>query len=263
MLGKASADSEDVGIKNDVLRIETNLFNQDAVRTLAHAHLFFIPSSLAILIESHHHNSSTMNLDSTRLLFELGLALLQTDGVDDALALAALDTSFDNVELGRIDHKGDLGDLRVGHQQINKAGHSSNTVNETIIHVNIKHVSTLVHLGKSNASSLIVVTVHNSLLVNGRTSNIATLTQHQESGAVVSKVGLVVQRLKTTQTKQSRDIMHRTRLIFTCHLGNSSNMLRTGAAAATDGIHKILFTERTNLLSHLRTVLVVSTHGIR
>ena len=39
VLGQACADSEDVGVKDDVLWLKAHLLDQDAVCTLAHAHL--------------------------------------------------------------------------------------------------------------------------------------------------------------------------------------------------------------------------------
>jgi hypothetical protein len=51
------------------------------------AHLINIASSLAFLIESHYHHCSTETLHLLGLLNELLLALLQADGVHNALAL--------------------------------------------------------------------------------------------------------------------------------------------------------------------------------
>ncbi len=68
---------------------------------------------LAFLIKGHDNHSSSMALDSGSMLPEGLLALLHGDGVDDALALAALEARLYNKELGGVNHEGHLADLWV------------------------------------------------------------------------------------------------------------------------------------------------------
>jgi len=66
---------------------------------------------LTLLIKSHDNHSSSMALDGGSMLPEGLLTLLHGDGVDDALALAALEARLHNEELGGVNHEGHLADL--------------------------------------------------------------------------------------------------------------------------------------------------------
>lgn len=76
-------------------------------------HLVIKASSLTSLIKGHHHHSCTVVLDDRGLLLELLLALLQADGIDNALTLCALEPSLHNVELTAVNHERHTADLRI------------------------------------------------------------------------------------------------------------------------------------------------------
>ena len=77
------------------------------------AHAMVSSAHLAFFVKGHNYHSSSMALDGGSVLPEGLLALLHGDGVDDALALAALEARLHNEELGGVDHEGHLADLRV------------------------------------------------------------------------------------------------------------------------------------------------------
>ncbi|KAA6426367.1 MAG: hypothetical protein FRX49_03478 [Trebouxia sp. A1-2] len=106
VLRHASANSEDVGVKDDVFRVETHLLHQNHTWQPIHY--------LTLLIKGHDNHGSSMALDGGSVLPEGLLALLHGDGVDDALALAALEARLHNEELGGVNHEGHLADLRPG-----------------------------------------------------------------------------------------------------------------------------------------------------
>ena len=87
-----------------------------------------------------------MTLDGAGVLQERGLALLEGDGVDDALALAALEAGLHDGKLGGVDHEGHAADLGVAHQQVDELGHGAHALNQPIIHVDVQQVGTLLHL---------------------------------------------------------------------------------------------------------------------
>ena len=68
---------------------------------------------LALFIKGHDDNSSAMALDCGSMLSEGLFTFLHGDGVDDALALAALQACLHYKELGGVNHEGHLADLRV------------------------------------------------------------------------------------------------------------------------------------------------------
>ncbi len=69
---------------------------------------------LAGLVERHHDHRGAELADDPGLADELGLALLERDRVDDALALQALEAGLDHRELRRIDHHRDPRDVGLG-----------------------------------------------------------------------------------------------------------------------------------------------------
>ena len=56
-------DSEDVGIEDNVLRGEANLFGQELVGALADRHLTIGGIGLTLLIEGHHDNGGAVAQD--------------------------------------------------------------------------------------------------------------------------------------------------------------------------------------------------------
>src|SRR5579871_4238452 len=90
MLLDARSHRQDVGVEDNVLRWEADLFRQDAVGTRTDLHLSLDRIRLADLVEGHHYHASTIAPNQPRLLPELLLTLFQADGVDDPLALYAL-----------------------------------------------------------------------------------------------------------------------------------------------------------------------------
>ena len=258
----ASANGENVGIEDDVLGVEAHLLHQKLVRTAADAHLLGLGCGLALLVEGHHHNRGAVALDNLRLVEELLLATLEGDRVHDALALAALQASLHDVELGRVNHEGHLGNIGLGHHQVDKLGHSGLTVDEAVIHVDINDVGAVLHLLEGDRQRLLVVAVDDGLLEDGGASHVAALTKVDERLAVVLLVRFVVQRLKAGEAHDVRDIVLLAGLVSRHHVRQALDVLVGGAAAATDSIDKSLLGEDTAVLSHLSTLLVVATHGI-
>ena len=54
---------------------------------------------------------------------EYFLTLLQTDGIDNTLALAALQASHYDVPFGRVDHHRNLRNIRLGSNHIQEVNH--------------------------------------------------------------------------------------------------------------------------------------------
>ena len=81
---------QDVGVEDDVLGREPHLLGQDAVGARADLDLAVHGGGLAGLVEGHHHHPRPVPLYEAGLALEGLLPLLEADGVDDALALDAL-----------------------------------------------------------------------------------------------------------------------------------------------------------------------------
>lgn len=117
VLFDAGGDGEDVGIENDVLGRKTNLINEDAVGAFADADLAFQTVSLTVFVERHHDDGGAVAADEIGLVAEFFLAFLEADRVNDALALDAAETGFDDFPLRGINHDGDPRNIGLAHDE--------------------------------------------------------------------------------------------------------------------------------------------------
>ena len=87
MLVDAGADGEDVRIEDDVLRRKAHLLSENFVRARTNLDFPCGGVGLALFVERHHDHSGAVAAHEARLPQELLFALLQRNGVYDALAL--------------------------------------------------------------------------------------------------------------------------------------------------------------------------------
>ena len=118
MLLHAGGDGEDVEIKNDVFWWKIQLPRQQCVSALGDGHLVLNRRRLAFFVKSHDHGRRPIAPAQSRLPQELLLAALKADGVDDALALQALEALLQHAPLGAIDHNRHTRDVRIGREQV-------------------------------------------------------------------------------------------------------------------------------------------------
>mmetsp|Transcript_30482 Transcript_30482/g.79140 ORF Transcript_30482/g.79140 Transcript_30482/m.79140 type:complete len:974 (-) Transcript_30482:1460-4381(-) len=160
VLGKAGGDREHVGVEDDVVRREADLrADQQVVRALADADLVVEARRLANLVERHDDDGRAVALDDLGLLDEVLLALLEGDRVDDALALAALEARLDDVELGRVDHDRQLGDVGLGDEHVEELLHGVLAIEEALVHVDVDDLRAGLGLRARDLERLVVVAV--------------------------------------------------------------------------------------------------------
>ena len=257
-----STDGQDVGIEDDILGVEANLLDEELVRAHADAHLLSLGSGLALFVERHHHDSGAVALDNRGVLQELLLATLERDGVHDALALAALQTGLDDVELRRVDHERDLAHVGLGNHEVHEARHRGLAVDEAVVHVDVDDVGTVLDLLEGDRESLLVVAVDDGLLENRGARDVAALTEVDERLAVVADVGVVVEGLQAGEAHEVLDGVLLAGLELRHHLGELADVVLGGTAAAADGVDQALFGEHAAVTRHLVALLVVATHGV-
>ena len=95
-------DREDVRVKDDVVRVESDLVDKNFEGPSTNFDLAVFVGGLADLVEGHDNDGGAKLLDDGGLGDEVLLALLQRDGVDNALALAALQASLNHFEVGGV-----------------------------------------------------------------------------------------------------------------------------------------------------------------
>ena len=147
VLLETGADGEDVEVKDDVNGVEADLgTGEDLVGALADADLVLLAGGLALLIEGHDDDGRSIALNELGVLDEFLLTNLERDGVDNALALQALEAGNADFELGRVDDDGDLGNLGLSGNEVAELAHAVNTVKHTIVKVDVENLGAVLDL---------------------------------------------------------------------------------------------------------------------
>ncbi|SLC95901.1 Uncharacterised protein [Mycobacteroides abscessus subsp. massiliense] len=131
---------EAVGVEDDVLGRKADLFGQDPVGASTDLLAALQIVGLPLLVEGHHHDSSTVLAAQPRFANELLFALLHGNRVDDRLALYVLQTRLDDLPLGGIDHHRDAADIGLGRDQLGEPVHRGDAVDHALVHVDVDNL---------------------------------------------------------------------------------------------------------------------------
>ncbi len=183
----AGGDGEDVGIEDDVFRREPDLIDEHAIGAFADADLLVEGGSLALFIEGHHDNGSAVLQHGARIAAKLLFALLQRNGVDDALALQALQPGLDHLPLGGVHHEGDLRYFRLAAQQLQVARHRGDAVDHAFVHADVDDVGAVLHLLPRDADRLFVAAFFDQLRELRRAGDIGAFAQHDEDARLLGE----------------------------------------------------------------------------
>ena len=152
----AGGHREDVGIEDDVFGRETGLFREQVVGPLADRHATFDVGGLPLLVEGHDDDGGAVAADRPRVPQERLLPLLEADGVDDALALDALEPGFQDLESRTVNHHGHAGDVRLAGEEREELRHHGRAVEHPLVDIDVDDVGTVLHLLPGNADGLLV-----------------------------------------------------------------------------------------------------------
>ena len=183
----AGGDGEDVGVEDDVFGREADLVDEDAVGALADADLVFVGGGLALLVEGHHDHGRAVLQHRGGVLAELLFAFLERDGVDDALALQALQAGFDDLPLGGVDHEGNLGDFGLAGQQLQEARHGGDAVDHALVHADVDDVGAVLDLLARDADGFFVLAFLDELGELGRAGDVGALADHDVDAGLLGE----------------------------------------------------------------------------
>ena len=150
-----------------------------------------VAGGLSLLVKGHHHHRGSVFEDGGSVLTELLLPLLERDGVDDALALQTLQTGFDYLPPGGVDHERDLGHFRLTAQQLQIAGHGGDAVDHALIHADVEDIGSVLDLLPGYGDGLFVFALLDQSGELRRASNVGALTNQDVN------TGLLGKRLRT------------------------------------------------------------------
>jgi len=142
----ACGDSQNIRIDEDILRRKTGFLRQQTVRSVSHLPASLECGSLSLLIEEHHHCGSAVTPHQPCFLQEFLLTLLQADGVDNRLALYALQSCLQHLPLRGVNHYRQPGYVRLTHHYVDEPSHGCDAINHGIIHAYIYHLCAALHL---------------------------------------------------------------------------------------------------------------------
>ena len=160
MLLEARADREDVHVEDDVLRRETD-GSQQLIGTLGDGCLTLEGGGLTFLIKSHHHDGGTQSAQLAGLVEKVLLAVLQADGVDDALALCVLQTCQDGRPVAGVDHQHGAAHGRVVADMATEGLHLLTAVEHRIVHIDVDDAGAALYLLACHAEGLVVFLLSN------------------------------------------------------------------------------------------------------
>ncbi len=253
----AGRDGEDVGVEDDVLGREADLVDQDPVGPLADRLAALEVVGLAVLVERHHHDRGAVLAAEPGVVAERLLALLHRDGVDDRLALHALEAGLDDLPLRGVDHHRDAADVGLGGDQLEEAVHRGDAVDHPLVHVDVDDLRAGLDLLGSDGEGGVVVAVLDELAEAGGAGDVGALADVDEEALLGDR-----QRLEAGQPHHrlvGRGLAAR---LAVDGLGDRLDVLGRGAAAAADEVEEAGVGELGEDRGRLVGRLVVLSEGV-
>ncbi len=253
----ARADGEDVGVEDDVLWREAHLLCEQLVRPRTDFDFALGSVRLPLFVERHHDHCGAVAPHETRLAQELRFALLEGDGVHDALALQALEPGLDDAPLAGVHHNGHARDVRLAGHQVEERGHRLLGVEQPLVHVDVDELRAVLHLLTRDGQRLGVVALENELRETRRARHIGALAHvHEVRG------GAHGERFEPAEAKEwlrLRDGAWRHALHG---LRDGGNVLGGGATAAAHDVQQPALCPFGDVLGHHLGRLVVAAEGV-
>ena len=93
----SGGDGEDVGIEDNVIRIESEFIDEEVVGASADANFVFVGGGLPLFVEGHDDDGGAVFHDGAGLLAKGFFAFFHRDRVHDAFALQVFESFFEDV----------------------------------------------------------------------------------------------------------------------------------------------------------------------
>ena len=251
-------DREDVGVDDDVLGREPDLVDQQVVGAPGDVDLAFDRVGLADLVEGHHDDGRAVVETRAGLGEECLLALLHRDRVHDRLALHALQTGLDHLELRGVDHDRHAGDVGLGRDQVEERRHRLHAVDQAVVHVDVDDLRATLDLLERDHERLAVLVVLDQSPELRRTGDVGALADIDERDVVGER-----ERLEARQLQTGRARGHDAGRLALDGDGNGTDVSRRGAAAAAHDVDEPGVGELADERRRLLGCLVVATQFVR
>ena len=202
------------------------------------------------------------------VLAELVFAFLERDGVDDALALQALQAGFDDLPLGGVDHEGDLGDLGLAGEQLQEAGHGGDAVDHALVHADVDDVGAVFDLLAGDADGFFVLAFLDELGELRRAGDVGALADHDVDAGLLGE-GLragEAQRLRVSVRRAHAATLAPAQIARSLafeRFGDGGDVLGRVAAAAAGDVDEAGRGEVAEVAGHVRRAEIEAGLGER
>ena len=248
----ARADGEDVGVEDDVGRVEAHLFGQEVVRPLGDLHLVLDRDRLPLFVEHHHDAGGAVAPNEPGVAEELFFALLEADRIDDAFALHALQPGLEDRPFRAVDHHRHAGDVGLGGHEVQQAGHHGFAVQQPVVQVDVDDVRAPLHLAPGDGHGLVHPAVAHEPGETPGAGHVGPFADHQKRA-----LGSNDQRLEAAVAGGGLDVRGLARGVLSDRRGDRPDVVRRGPAAAAHDVQPAVGGELAQHLGHLLRCLVV------
>ena len=254
----ARGDGEDVRVEHDILGREPGIVDEQVVRAPEDLDLPLDRVRLPALVERHDDGSGAERADRARLLEERLLALLERDGVHDALALEAAQSGLQRREARAVDHDRQARRFRLGGEEVEERRHRLLRVEQVGVHVDVEQVRAATHLLERDVDRALEVVRLDQPPELRRAGHVRPLADDDEPG-----VGTDDERLETREARQARALGHPPRRKPLDGTNDRVRVLGRRPATASDEVHETVLGERAQVPARIGRLLVVEAEGVR
>ena len=231
----AGGNGQHVGVEDDVKRIHPYPFGQYLIGPLGYFYAALVTGGLSFLIETHHHDGSTIALHVFGMAYKHFLAFLQRDAVHDALALHALQSGHDDLPVRGVEHHGHTGYLGFSSNHIEEVHHLRLGVEQAVVHIDVDDQGSVFHLLAGNRHGFLVLFLLDEPKELARTCHVATLAHIHEVD-----LGGHIKRLQSAQQHRLGFLHGMMNLSPTCHFHIPADKLGSRAATSAEDVHQAL-----------------------
>ena len=178
----AGGYGQHIGVEDDVAGSHACYLGEQPVGSGADLDFAFIGIGLPLFVEGHHHHSRPHPFDFAGALQKELFTLLEADGVDNRLALQALEGCRDDLPFRRVDHDGYPVDVGVGDDEVQEVDHLVAGVEHGVVHVDVDDLCSRLDLLAGDVERLGVVLFVNEPQEFARAGYVASLADVYEVG---------------------------------------------------------------------------------
>ncbi len=227
----AGAYGEDQGVEDNVLGRHAVFVGEEPVGAPGDVQFALPGNSLGLLlvfVDATHHQGGAVAPGQGNHRLKAGLAVLKVDGVDDGLALEALEGFFDDPGVGGVDHDGGL-DL--AGQDVQEGNDVGQLIPVRVLEAHVQQVCPAADLAAADLGALFVLPLADETAELATAQDVGPLADDDGPDVLIYDQGLDARDPGLMQLGRLAG-----RFSGNC-LGQQADMFRDGAAAAAHQVH--------------------------